>query len=133
MDIEVLRTSFESLDHGEWNFTRRFYENLLSRHPELRALFGTEVQQKQHAMLYQAFAAIMDHLDDAFWLEGALTRYGARHATYGVTDEMYDWFGECLLETLAEVKGHEWSPPLEQAWSEAYVAISQLMKAGGRS
>jgi len=132
MNIEVLRTSFESLDHGEWNFTRRFYQNLLSRHPDLRALFGNGVEQKQHAMLFQALAAIMDHLDNAFWLKQALVRYGARHASYGVTNEMYDWFGECLMVTLAEAKGDDWSPRLEEAWREAYGAISQLMKTGAK-
>ncbi len=130
METEILRTSFDSLEHGEWNFTRRFYEILLSRHPELRALFGAEVQQKQHAMLYQAFAAIMDHLDNAFWLKDALAKYGARHASYGVTREMYDWFGEALLATLAEAKGREWTPALERAWREAYDAIRALMIAG---
>jgi len=130
MNIEVLRTSFESLDQGEWRFTRRFYEKLLSGYPTLRVLFGDDVQHKQHAMLYQALAAIMDHLDNAFWLKQALMTYGARHASYGVTDEMYDWFGECLIATLAEAKGREWSPDLEKAWVEAYGAISRLMKAG---
>ncbi len=130
MDIEVLRTSFESFQNGEWTFTERFYGILLSRHPQLRVLFGGEVRRKQQVMLYQALAAIMDHLDDAFWLRTALMRYGARHAEYGVTDEMYDWFGECLLATLAECKGRDWTPHLERAWFDAYKAISTLMKEG---
>jgi hemoglobin-like flavoprotein len=131
MHIEILRTSFESLDHGDWNFTRRFYEILLARHPELRAMFGVEVQQKQHAMLYQALAAIMDHLDNAYWLKSALAKYGVRHLEYGVTEEMYGWFGESLLATLAEAKGKEWTPELEQAWREAYDAIRNLMNFAG--
>ncbi len=28
---------------------------------------------------------------------------GAKHLDYGVTNEMYDWVGECLVATLAEV------------------------------
>jgi hemoglobin-like flavoprotein len=132
MDIEVLRTSFRSLDHGNFDFTRRFYETLLSRHPELQGLFGADVQRKQHAMLYQALAAIMDHLDDAYWLKDALAKYGARHAGYGVTKEMYQWFGECLLESLARAKGSEWSPVLESAWREAYDAIVAMMLTGTR-
>jgi hemoglobin-like flavoprotein len=130
MNIEVLRVSFESLEHGEWDFTPRFYAILFSRYPELRALFENDMQQKQQTMLYQALAAIMDHLDNAFWLKESLMKYGARHAKYGITDQMYDRFGECLLATLSEFKGSEWTPPLAQAWSEAYDAISKLMKAG---
>jgi hemoglobin-like flavoprotein len=132
MNIEILRTSFQSLDHGDYTFTRRFYETLLSLHPELSALFGSGVERKQHAMLYQALAAIMDHLDDAYWLKDALARYGARHAGYGVTSEMYEWFGESLLLTLAQAKGSEWTPALEAAWREAYAAVCALMLAGAR-
>jgi hemoglobin-like flavoprotein len=130
MNIEILQTSFDSLNHDDSNFTRRFYDNLLTRHPELRDLFGTGVKEKQHAMLYQALAAIMDHLDDAYWLQNALAKYGARHANYGVTSEMYTWFGECLIATLAEVKGAEWSPQLEEAWQTAYAAICRMMQSG---
>ena len=81
-------------------------------------------------LLHQALVAILDHLEDAFWLEEALKKYGARHADYGVTEERYDWFGECLLATLAEIKGPTWTPQLAAAWADAYRVISGLMKAG---
>ena len=118
------------VDTRDPNFVARFYTKLLARHPQLRSLLGATVSQRQHAMLYQALVAILDHLDDAPWLEEALKKYGARHASYGVTDEMYDWFGECLLATLADVDDSGWTPQLAAAWSEAYLAISGLMKAG---
>jgi hemoglobin-like flavoprotein len=130
MNAEILRTSFEMVDSRDPNFVARFYVRLLTRYPQLRVLFGAGVSPKQHAMLYQALVAILDHLDDAAWLEDALTKYGARHAGYGVTDEMYDWFGECLLATLAELDDSVWTPELAAAWSEAYLAVSDLMKAG---
>lgn len=130
MNVEILRTSFDIVDKRDPNFVARFYTKLLTRYPQLRNLFGATASQKQHAMLYQALVAILDHLDDASWLEDALKKYGARHASYGVTDEMYDWFGECLLATLADIDDSIWTPQLAAAWSEAYVAVSGLMKTG---
>lgn len=96
-------------------------------------MFGHNSPQKQQMMLYQALVAVLDHLEDAFWLEDALKKYGARHAEYGVTEEMYDWFGECLFETLAKIEGPAWTPPLAAAWTEAYRIISGFMKAGAKA
>jgi len=133
MDIEILRTSFKMVDNREPDFAARFYGILFSRYPQVRPLFGSNSPQKQQTMLYQAMVAILDHLEDAFWLEEALKKYGAKHAEYGVTEEMYDWFGECFLETLAQIEGSDWTLPLSAAWTKAYRAISGLMKAGAKA
>jgi hemoglobin-like flavoprotein len=77
--------------------------------------------------------AILDHLENAVWLRDTLHQFGARHARYRVTDEMYDWFGECLLATLAEIKGQSWTPQLAAAWTEAYRVVSGLMKDGAKA
>ena len=129
MDVEILRTSFKMVDNSEPDLAARFYGMLFSRYPQVHPLFGHNSPQMQQRMLHQALVAVLDHLEDAFWLEDALMKYGARHADYGVTEEMYDWFGECLLATLAEIKGSSWTPPLAAAWAEAYAVISGLMKA----
>ncbi|MDF2697744.1 MAG: putative hemeoglobin, partial [Labilithrix sp.] len=49
-----------------------------------------------------------------------------------VTDEMYDWVGDALLATLAEVAGDAWTPRVAEAWQDAYAAISGLMMEGAR-
>jgi hemoglobin-like flavoprotein len=83
-------------------------------------------------MLTRALVAVMDHLDDAVWFTETLEALGAKHADYGVTDAMYDWVGEALLATLAEVAGADWSPALASEWSSAYGAIAATMQAGAR-
>jgi hemoglobin-like flavoprotein len=83
-------------------------------------------------MLAEALVAVMDHLEDAPWLEQNLKALGAKHNDYGVTEEMYAWVGDALLTTLAAAAGSEWSAKHNAAWAEAYGAISSLMKAGAR-
>ena len=51
-------------------------------------------------------------------------------AAYGVTDEMYDYVGDALLATLAEVAAEAWTPEVATQWTLAYGAISGLMLAG---
>lgn len=80
-------------------------------------------------MLQEALVAVMDHLDDASWLEQTLGALGQKHIEYGVTDEMYDWVGASLLAALAEAAGDEWNDELAAAWTEAYGAVAGLMKA----
>ena len=133
MDVEILRTSFKMVEDREPDLGARVYDIFFSRYPEVRHLFGQNSPRLQQRMLYQALVAVLDHLEDAFWLEDALMKYGARHAEYGVTDEMYIWFGESLFAALAEDKGSAWTPTLAAAWAEAYGVISGLMKAGGKA
>ena len=64
----------------------------------------------------------------ADWLESTLASLGAKHAEYGVTPEMYDWVGECLLATFARVGGTDWAPVHEAAWTGAYTAVTGLMR-----
>lgn len=132
MKGQILRTSFRVMVDQEPDLVARFYGILFSRYPQVRLLFGHNSPQRQQRMLYQALVAILDHLQDAVWLENVLRNYGAMHFRYGVTDEMYDWFGECLFAAMAEIRGPAWTPQLAAAWTEAYQVISGQMRAGAQ-
>jgi hemoglobin-like flavoprotein len=132
LNVNLLRHSFALVVERQPRLTSRFYEILFARHPEARPLFGSGSTEKQAAMLQEALVAVMDHLEDASWLEQTLAGLGSKHAGYGVTDEMYGWVGSSLLATLAEVAGDAWTPELERAWSDAYGAIAGLMRNGAR-
>lgn len=129
LDAALLRSSFALVVERQPALTHRFYEVLFARYPQARALFGRDTR-RQEEMLQGALVAVVDHLEDAAWLQQTLAGLGAKHVGYGVTQEMYGWVGECLLATLAEVAGEAWTPALERAWAEAYGAIVELMLAG---
>jgi hemoglobin-like flavoprotein len=130
LDTDLLRNSFELVTEKEPELTHRFYDHLFERYPDVRPMFSRRSRDRQEQMLQDALVAVVDHLDDAPWLEGTLTALGAKHVEYGVTPEMYDWVGECLLLTLAEVAGEAWNDALHKAWSDAYGAIAGLMIQG---
>lgn len=132
MDVETLRSSFELVIERAPDLTPRFYEILFARYPQARPLFGGAASKRQQEMLRDALAAVIEHVEDAPWLTTTLHALGAKHVGYGVRDEMYDWVGEGLLATLAEVAGEAWTPRVERAWTEAYGAIAGLMKEGAR-
>jgi hemoglobin-like flavoprotein len=127
LDADMLRSSFELVTTREPDVTRLFYDELFSRYPQAQALFTRKSREAQERMLAEALTAVLDHLEDAVWLETTLAGLGAQHVEYGVTDEMYGWVGECLLATFARVAGSDWSSAHETAWTEAYGAVTSLM------
>ena len=129
LDVALLRSSFDLVVERQPQVTPRFYEILFSRYPQAKPLFGRN-GTNQAEMLQQALVAVVEHLEDASWLTQTLEAMGAKHLDYGVRDDMYPWVGECLLATLAEIAGDDWSPALASAWGDAYGAIAGLMLQG---
>jgi hemoglobin-like flavoprotein len=129
LDPTVLRTSFDLIIDRRPDLTIRFYEILFVLHPELEPMFRRN-RHTQAKMLAAAIAAVLDHLEDAPWLAGTLGELGARHAEWGVTREMYDYVGEALLATFAEVAGAQWTPDVATQWTLAYHEIARMMQAG---
>jgi hemoglobin-like flavoprotein len=130
LDPDLLRDSFDLVMSRSPELTLGFYEILFARHPHLARLFPKNRLGIQEKMLAEAIAAVLDHLDDAAWLEDKLGALGHRHVGYGVTDEMYDQVGDALLATLAKAAGDDWTPTHRDQWALAYSAIAAMMKAG---
>jgi hemoglobin-like flavoprotein len=129
LNVRLLRDSFELVATTNPKITTRFYEILFERYPQTQAMFPVGNRAKQAEMLTGALVAVMDHLEDAPWLTSTLGALGEKHLSYGVTREMYDWVGACLLTAIAETAGPAWSAELNAAWTEAYGAIVSLMVA----
>jgi hemoglobin-like flavoprotein len=132
LNVEVLRKNFDLVVERSPVLTHRFYEILFERYPSTRTMFPASSRLTQEGMLTQALVAVMDHLEDAPWLQNTLHGLGGRHVDYGVTDEMYGWVGASLLATLAEASGEAWNAEVQAAWTEAYGAIAGLMQEGAR-
>lgn len=129
LNVGLLRSSFEVVANANPRFVTRFYEILFERYPQAKPLFPANGMARQEEMLTGALIAVVDHLEDAPWLQQTLGALGAKHVGYGVRPEMYDWVGGSLLATLAEVAGPAWTPELNAAWAEAYGAIVSMMQA----
>lgn len=110
--------------------TRRFYEILFQRYPQVEPLFSRNSRANQAKMLQDAVLAALDHFEDGAWLTTTLGTIGAKHVEYGVTDDMYPWVGECLIAALAELCGDQWTADHEAAWVRTWGALSGLALAG---
>ncbi len=127
---DLIRDNLELVATAAPDLTARFYERLFRLHPALQGLFGRRSEEAQQRMLLEAIVAVVDHLEDASWLESTLGALGAKHVEYGVRDEMYPLVGGALLETLADVSGDAWTSETAKAWSDAIGFIASTMIAG---
>lgn len=128
LNVSLLRSSFELLVARDPEIAVRFCDVLRSGYPRTEALFGCHSADPE--TLRKALGAVVDHLDDASWLERTLGAMGRRHFESGFTHEMYAGVGASLIVTLAETAGSDWTPELEEAWVRAYGVIATLMKKG---
>lgn len=53
-------------------------------------------------MLQRALVAVIEHVEDASWLQETLVAMGKKHVDYGVTFAMYDWVVSCLRRIAAQ-------------------------------
>jgi hemoglobin-like flavoprotein len=130
LNVPLLRSSFDLVLSRAPDITHRFYGVLFTKYPQVKPLFGRNSGPQQERMLADALVAVMDHLEDAPWLTTQLGALGAKHVSYGVTDEMYGYVGDALLTTLADVAGTDWTEDHATEWGAAYGAISSLMQKG---
>ena len=133
LNVELLRSSFALVLEREPTITHRFCGVLFSKYPQVKPLFGKNSGEHQEKMLAGALVALMDHLENASWLEETLTTMGAKHLDCGVKDEMYPCVGDALITAMSPVAGADWTDEPTAQWSAAYGAITSLMLEGAHA
>lgn len=124
----LLEESYELALLRDPDFPRLFYDILFRKHPSTRALFKNNSLNAQRTMLSRTLVAAIDHLQDDAWLAEHLTPLGRDHVGYGVTPEMYEWVGDALVDSIAEVCDDDWTDAHAAAWRAAYQRITQIMR-----
>ena len=130
---EVLR-SFDMIGPEELaSGSKRFYENLFHRAPELRAMFREDLSG-QGMKFMSTLKTIVVALKDKELLHSELKPLGEGHARLGVAAANFVPMGEALIDTFREILGREFTPDMENAWRKAYVDISkEMIELGGIS
>jgi hemoglobin-like flavoprotein len=103
-----------------------FYSKLFALAPAVRSLFKQDITQQANKLM-QVLEYIVQHLDDMETLADEIKALGVRHNGYGAQPAHYEAVGTCLLETLAEILGHQWTPEVKNAWTTAFYQVKQTM------
>ena len=105
-----------------------FYDRLFTIAPEVRPMFPDDLRE-QKKKLIGMLATAVTNLHQVDTIIPAVEELGKRHVGYGVTPKHYEPVGTALLWTLEQGLGDAFTPPLKEAWTEAYVTLAGVMQS----
>jgi hemoglobin-like flavoprotein len=126
--IELVQSSWQQVVPISDQAAELFYGRLFHLEPSYRRLFKTD-QKTQGRKLMQMISVAVSGLPKLDTIVPAVQDLGRRHLDYGVEEEMYDTVGEALLWTLSEGLGDDFTPEVEEAWTETYNTLADVMKS----
>jgi nitric oxide dioxygenase len=111
--------------------TRLFYENMFKAHPELTSIFnmGNQASGVQQQSLASAVFAYAANIGNPGALGPVVQRIVHKHVSVGIRAEHYPIVGHHLLGAISTTLGDAATPPLLDAWKEAYTSLARLLIA----
>lgn len=103
-----------------------FYDRLFSVAPDVRHLFPEDIAEQKRKLI-EMLSIVVDGLDTFDAILPEVQALGQRHAAYGAKPEHYGVVGDCLLWTLAQGLGADFTAETEEAWTTAYEILASTM------
>lgn len=129
--VEVIRASLPEIRRHLGSASDRFYVNLFTLAPELRALFPPDMADQ--GMRFMSTLVLMANLlDDPDAFSAGIDRIASVHTRAGVRAAHFAPMGHALLVTLGEAMGAEFTSELQGAWRAAYDHIAEETIRRGR-
>ena len=124
--MAAVRSTFAIVAEAADKVPGYFYGQLFARDPKLRELFPPAMND-QRDRLVKALVRIVESLTTPEEMAAYLAQLGRDHRKYRIEPAMYEVVGAALLATLRRFAGPAFTPAAEQAWTDAYAAVSALM------
>ncbi|KAA8495463.1 Flavohemoprotein [Porphyridium purpureum] len=127
--VECVQASWQLLMQQRFPFAQHFYVLLFARHPQLESMFPQNWVARQHHLTDVLNTVV--HRLGVFEQElvPVVRALGRRHASYGVTQSMFDQVGECLLETLRKGLRDAADEHTLAAWAQMYGVVAAVASA----
>ncbi|WP_428962924.1 globin domain-containing protein [Micromonospora fluostatini] len=127
----LLKESWTLVESDRERLSGHFYARLFLLDPELRKLFPAEMSGQGDRLL-EAIVTATQTVDDPESFDEYLRALGRDHRKYHVDPEHYATMGVALMDALRSTAGDDWNLEYDQAWRDAYAAISAKMMAGAQ-
>ena len=128
-ELHLLRKSFAKVEAMGHVGALLFYQRLFAVAPQVRPLFGTEIEI-QSKKLTQMLTAVIGLAEKPEEFRATLEELGARHVDYGALPDHYPVVVDALLHMLENVLGPEFTPKLRTLWTGVLNTIAQMMMNG---
>jgi hemoglobin-like flavoprotein len=128
MDIQE---SLSQILASKDQFGRLFYDQFLTRHPELRHHFESVDLKRQSIQLTTALMIIERYCAHATpAVELYLQYLGTKHHDMGIAREEFPKWVSTMCDVLQQFHGQQWDDHLETQWREAFAQAVRLMFQG---
>lgn len=125
-EIALIRGSFNKVRPISVQAAELFYGRLFEVAPGVRGLFKGDMAE-QGAKLMATIGMVVASLDRLEKVLPAVQELARRHVGYGAQPAHYAVVGDCLLWTLGQGLGAEFTPDTHAAWTKAYGVLSDAM------
>jgi nitric oxide dioxygenase len=126
--IEIIKSTVPVLQSHGKAITTRFYEMMLTNHPELLNIFNhaNQKQGRQQTALAGAVYAAAANIDNLEAILPAVKLIAHKHRSLGIKPEHYPIVGKNLLAAIKDVLGDAATDEIINAWAEAYQVIADV-------
>ncbi len=131
--MEAVQRSYAMMMPIMDDITRKFFEILRERHPQMRHFFPESADGRNSEHLTAAIDRIVNHIDEPTRLRPMLMQAGRYFACQGAVDGHYDNAVDALLRTLAFFFHIGWSHELRKQWILIFAICANTMKQAGES
>lgn len=119
MNAELIEQSLELAAERCEDLTPLVYARLFADHPQMEAMFWGDTNWAiRGEMLSKVFSAILDFIGERLYAHTLIQTEVINHAGYDVPPDVFRVFFGTVAATVAEVIGADWTPEIDQAWTE---------------
>ena len=123
----ALQSSLDYILRNAEAFSDRFYEKVFKAAPQVRGLFKNNMKAQGRLVMHM-IAGIVYTLSRPEHLKMGLASLGKSHEKYGVKPEYYPVVLECLMKTIEEEMGEDYSEEIGNAWRTGLGLVIDMMK-----
>jgi NAD(P)H-flavin reductase/hemoglobin-like flavoprotein len=129
---QLIRDSWVEVEPHADEMGKLFYATLFRIAPETRDLFPVNMEV-QRSRLMRALVHVVQMVDQPDELVPFLEQLGRDHRKFGVVAQHYDAVGHALVTAIASIAGPAWTPPVREAWTDAYGVVAAAMRAAAQA
>lgn len=124
--IQLVQSSWERVKPAAKQAGLLFYTKLFDAAPQVRHLFKPDISEQANKLV-TILGYVVSKLNRMDELLPEVQQLGIRHHQYGAQPTDYEVVGQCLMETLKEGLGNQWTPEVQNAWITAYHTLKNVM------
>lgn len=126
-DAETIMSCLELVAEKSDDLAPDVYRRFFALYPQGEELFGVDTEDAvKGRMIMSLLEELMRFSADEIYSEN-IKRWVHDHRGYGVTLPMYKDMFDCLLSTLQEVLGDDWTEDMNRAWLAQYEKLIEFL------